>query len=99
MELTLPQSLKKVVLPKDEYVRISRRFCRVSNSLYCEKGYQLCTEKYVAWIGAKTRKKSGKHINFYAFEKRDFSDLNALLNKIYQREEVLKAKTGGELVK
>lgn len=93
MEAIIKQSIFGAgTFSEEEFLRVSRRFSRVSNSLYCEKGYQLYVEKFVSWIGSKTRKKSGKHVNFYAFNRRDFSALNHLLNQIYLKEEKLKEK-------
>lgn len=65
---------------------LTRRFEAVSNALKSADGWKLYTEKdNLHWINPKAKARS-RAINYYAYDNRDYSELNNLLNRISKRE-------------
>lgn len=65
---------------------LTRRFAAVSNALRAD-GWKLYREKdNLHWINPKAKEHS-RAINYYAFNNRDYTKLNMLLNQISERED------------
>ena len=68
------------------------KFDRVSNSLNERGALKLFDEKErLVWINPK-EKYGSKNLYYYAFDNRDFSKLNILLNRIAEKENCLRAR-------
>lgn len=62
------------------------RFAKVSNALKSADGWKLYKEKdNLHWINPKAKAHS-RAINYYAYDNRDYTELNNLLNRISVRE-------------
>lgn len=73
-----------------------RKFEKLPLSLVTDKPFEYYNEKdCIHWINPKVKKDS-RNINFYAFNRKDYSKLNQMLNTLYQREERMK-KQGYDL--
>ena len=73
-----------------------RKFEKLPFSLATDKPFGYYDEKEcIHWINSKA-KKGSRNLNFYAFDRKDYSKLNQMLNKLSEREERMK-KQGYDL--
>lgn len=83
------RAVLKTPQESQEYLTLVRRFNSVANSLKGH-GLRLYTEKdTINWIQPKARTGS-KHSNYYAFNRRDYTELNVFLNAISVKEAEMK---------
>ncbi len=73
-----------------------RKFEQLPLSLVTDKPYEYYNEKdCIFWINPKA-KNGSRNLNFYSFNRRDYSELNQMLNKLSEREEKMR-KQGYDL--
>lgn len=76
---------------KQGYLHFVRRFDEMAEGLKFTGFTLYDTKEEVVWINPKA--KAGSHdLNFYAFDRRDYSELNQILNRIARREVEMREK-------
>ncbi|MBP3431451.1 MAG: Fic family protein [Clostridia bacterium] len=82
----------KIVKQQDlKRCAFARKFDQLAHSLQSENGLKLYDDKeIIAWINPKA-KHGSKNLNFYAFDRIDYSELNTFLNNLALKEARLKA--------